>query len=77
MLAYAAEGGEVQEHGSAPTHNGKEEGAGACVKDRLPGVAWLYTYFVVMNSPRELAYSVPLEYHYLSMRMELYNPSTS
>lgn len=38
MLAYASEGGEVQEHGSAPSPGGKEEGAGACVKDRSPGL---------------------------------------
>lgn len=56
MLAYASEGGEVQKHGSAPSHGGKEEGAGACVEDRLPGAAWLYTYFVVMNSLRELTW---------------------
>ena len=38
---------------------------------QIARVAWLYTYFVVMNSLRELTYSVLLERHYLSMRMEL------
>lgn len=56
MLPHAPEAGEDQGHGSAPSHGGEEEGAGACVKDRPPGAALRYTYFMVMNSLREFTW---------------------
>lgn len=75
MLAHASEGGDVQEHGSTPSHGGKEERAGVCVKDMARGCFALDPF--CGDEFTERVYSVLLQWHYLSMRTEPYNPNTS
>lgn len=61
-LAHANEG-EVQEHGAAPPHGGKEERARACTKDRLSWAALLHTCSCDHGST-ENVYSVLLGHCY-------------